>query len=290
MERPNSESVKVTTWRSKPMPSMARLNAASAWLNCRKAGSMSCISCAPALIPRRERKRLRPLRRPLRFERVVVWRPILRMRRRGFSLEGSRVRNGTENFKPLNMRFHSMLLPIHVSLVLRKNRRTPDWIAMQISRRPLTADDEAFIKRLIEDVVADELGARLWPDAVRVTLLDTQYRARRAGYRDAFPDAAEEIVQRDGEAAGWLVTARDAESIRVVDIAVLAQERGKGLGTACIRDLQAEAERTARLLRLSVVRMTAAARLYERLGFQVTGGDEIRYAMEWRARPIHVAE
>ena len=86
-----------------------------------------------------------------------------------------------------------------------------------------------------------------------------------------------------------MVTARDAESIRVVDIALLAQERGQGLGTACIRDLQAEAERTARTLRLSVVRMNAAARLYERLGFRVTGGDEIRYAMEWRARPIDVA-
>jgi hypothetical protein len=54
--------------------------------------------------------------------------------------------------------------------------------------------------------------------------------------------------------------------------------------------LQAEAERTARLLRLSVVRTSAAARLYDKLGFRVTGGDEIRYAMEWRARPIDVAE
>jgi ribosomal protein S18 acetylase RimI-like enzyme len=153
---------------------------------------------------------------------------------------------------------------------------------MEISRRPLTVDDEPFIKRLIEEVVADELGARLWPDAVRAPLLDIQYRARRRGFRDAFPGATEEIVQRDGEAAGWLVTARDAESIRVVDIALLPQERGKGLGTACIRDLQAEAERAAAILRLSVVRMNAAARLYERLGFRVTGGDEIRYAMEWR--------
>jgi ribosomal protein S18 acetylase RimI-like enzyme len=161
---------------------------------------------------------------------------------------------------------------------------------MQVSRRPLTVDDEPFIKRLIAEVVADELGARLWPDAARVPLVDIQYRARRQGFHDAFPDATEEIVQRDGEAAGWLVTARDAESIRVVDIALLPQERGQGLGTACIRDLQDEAERTARLLRLSVVRMNAAARLYERLGFQITGGDEIRYAMEWRARPIDVAE
>jgi len=154
---------------------------------------------------------------------------------------------------------------------------------MQISRRPLTVDDEPFIKRLIDEVVADELGARLWPDAVRLPLLDIQYRARRRGFHDNFPGATEEIVQRDGAAVGWLVTARDAESILVVDIAILAQERGKGLGTACIRDLQAEAERTVRTLRLSVVRVNTAARLYERLGFRVTGGDEIRYAMEWRA-------
>jgi GNAT superfamily N-acetyltransferase len=153
---------------------------------------------------------------------------------------------------------------------------------MQISRRPLTLDDEPFINRLIEEVAADELGARLWPDAVRVSLLDIQYRARRRGFHDALPDATEQIIQRDGEAAGRLVTARDAESIRVVDSALLPQARGQGLGTACIRDLQAEAERTGHPLRLSVVRMNAAARLYERLGFRVTGGDQIRYAMEWR--------
>jgi hypothetical protein len=128
---------------------------------------------------------------------------------------------------------------------------------MEISCRPLTVDDEPFIKRLIEDVVADELGARLWPDAVLAPLLDIQYRAP-GGFRDAFPGATEEIVQRDG--AGWLVTARDAESIRVVDIAFLPQERDKGLGTACIRDLQTEAERTIRILRISVVQMNAAAR------------------------------
>jgi hypothetical protein len=58
---------------------------------------------------------------------------------------------------------------------------------MQISRRPLTADDEPFIKRLIDELVADELGARPWPDAARVPLLDIQYRARRQGFRDAFP-------------------------------------------------------------------------------------------------------
>jgi ribosomal protein S18 acetylase RimI-like enzyme len=153
---------------------------------------------------------------------------------------------------------------------------------MLISRRAVTGDDEAFIQRLIEEAVADELGAREWPEPARSKLLEIQYLARRRGYREAFPGATEEIVQRDGEAAGWLVTARDGESIRVVDIALLPEERGKGVGTACIRDLQGEAERSARMVRLSVVRNNPAALLYHRLGFRVTGGDEIRYAMEWR--------
>ena len=78
-------------------------------------------------------------------------------------------------------------------------------------------------------------------------------------------------MQRDGQAAGRLVTARDAESIRVVDIAFLPQEQGKDLGTACIRDLQAE-RRDDRIAAIGVLRGGKTRPVEPRLDHIVDGG------------------
>ncbi len=154
---------------------------------------------------------------------------------------------------------------------------------MEISLRPAAAEDEPFIRALIEEVVADDLGARGWPEPVRLPLLDMQYRARRQGLQAAFPAALQQIILREEQAAGWMVVAPGTDEIRLVDIAVKPVFRGNGLAASCIRDLQAEAARAALPLRLSVARSSRAVDLYRRLGFEISGGDEMRYAMQWSA-------
>jgi ribosomal protein S18 acetylase RimI-like enzyme len=64
---------------------------------------------------------------------------------------------------------------------------------------------------------------------------------------------------------------------------ILADHRGKGIGSAIIQDLLAESDRARKPLRLTVrVGNYGAIRLYERFGFQRLGGDEVNHLMERR--------
>ena len=157
--------------------------------------------------------------------------------------------------------------------------------SLMLTLRPASSDDEPFLRALIGEIVADDLGAHSWPEAMREPLVDIQYRARRQGLRATYPDGAERIVLLDNVPVGWVVTARLSDCLVLADIAILRTHRGRGFGAGLIRDLQSEAAGASLPLRLSVVRQNPARLLYERLGFAITGGDEIRYSMQWQANP-----
>jgi len=150
---------------------------------------------------------------------------------------------------------------------------------MTLSLRPEAEADEPFLRRLIIGAISQELGAEYWPEAMRGRLLDMQYSARRLPLRDRYPDGQSSIVLLDGAEAGWIFVASLPGELRLVEILILPEHRGKGTGNALIRQLIADAG--SRPVRLSVdARNTRAIRLYERLGFQPAGGDEVHLTME----------
>jgi ribosomal protein S18 acetylase RimI-like enzyme len=73
----------------------------------------------------------------------------------------------------------------------------------------------------------------------------------------------------DGEPAGRLYVHRGDREIRIVDIALVPEHRGSGVGTSLLRDLLAEADAGGKSVTIHVERMNPALRLYERLGFSV---------------------
>jgi GNAT superfamily N-acetyltransferase len=149
-----------------------------------------------------------------------------------------------------------------------------------VTHRPATAADEPFVRALIYELVTADLGAAIWPEAVRAPLLEIQYRGRISGIREQFPDAAGEILLADGEPVGWAVIHRGPEEIRLVEIAVRGVSRGKGIGEARLKELLAEADLAGKPVRLRVTAGNRAIRLYQRLGFRQTGSDEVRLWME----------
>jgi ribosomal protein S18 acetylase RimI-like enzyme len=60
---------------------------------------------------------------------------------------------------------------------------------------------------------------------------------------------------------------RGESEIRIVDIALLPDYRGNGIGTALLRDLFSEADAAGKTVTIHVERFNPALRLYERLGF-----------------------
>ncbi len=148
--------------------------------------------------------------------------------------------------------------------------------------RPAIAEDEPFLYDLVTGAMAERLAASAWKPAMRETLLRMQYEAARRGYAERFPDAEHSIIVVEGQPAGHTIIARSDEELRIVDIIVAHQFRGNGLGTAVLKTYLDEAERSGRRARLQVAITNPAIRLYQRLGFEQVGGDEVNLELERR--------
>jgi ribosomal protein S18 acetylase RimI-like enzyme len=96
-----------------------------------------------------------------------------------------------------------------------------------------------------------------------------------------FPAADSQIIRFDGADVGWVVVNTLPDEVRLIEIMVIPELRGRGIGTAVVREILAAGGDAGKPVRLSVNLMNRAAiRLYERLGFRRTGGDEAQQFME----------
>lgn len=150
-----------------------------------------------------------------------------------------------------------------------------------LSLRPVCGQDEPFLRDLIVSHIAAEPGFSILPEPVRTEISVLQHKARRGSIAATYPDAAEQIIIVDGQSAGWLVVAKLAAEVRLVEILISDAYRSRGVGSSVIRGVIESAAALGRPLRLTVSRTNLRAiRLYERLGFAPSGGDEIRLAMQ----------
>lgn len=156
---------------------------------------------------------------------------------------------------------------------------------MTVSLRPETSADDDFLRSVITATVAQELGADAWPEPMRTHLAGMQYTMRRQGVRARHPEGESRIIAADGVSIGWLFTAELPDVVWLVEIMVAPEARGKGVGAEAVRQvLEAAGEKTVRL-KVNVTN-GRAVRLYERLGFRRSGGDEVQHLMEHpAARP-----
>lgn len=110
-------------------------------------------------------------------------------------------------------------------------------------------------------------------------LVGMQFRAQSMSIRLDHPDADRQIVLIEGEPAGRLIIDGSGNHIEVIDVALLPQYRNHGVGTSVLRTVMAQADRLGRAVRLHVEKQSRAVRLYERLGFSISGDVGMYFAM-----------
>lgn len=154
--------------------------------------------------------------------------------------------------------------------------------AFGISYRPMTDADLPFVAALYASTRAEELAALGWPDAVRAAFLDQQHRAQHLHYRAHYPDAEWLIVEQAGAAIGRLYLGGDAADLRLIDISLLPEARGAGIGGAILEDVIADARGAGRMVSLHVEPGNPARRLYARLGFAEVAESQTAIRMERR--------
>ena len=85
-----------------------------------------------------------------------------------------------------------------------------------------------------------------------------------------------------GELAGRLYVHRREREIRIMDIALLPEFRGRGIGTKLLNEILMEGERTGRPVTIHVESFNPARRLYERLGFTRVASNGVYLLLEWK--------
>jgi ribosomal protein S18 acetylase RimI-like enzyme len=152
-----------------------------------------------------------------------------------------------------------------------------------IALRPITPEDESFLRRLFASTRAEELAITGWSEEKKAAFCRMQFDAQSADYRKNYADASFDIIERDGVAAGRLLVWRSGKEILIVDISLRPEHRGAGIGTKLLRELQDEARAAGKSLTIHVERYNPALRLYKRLGFKTVEEQEVYLLMEWIA-------
>jgi ribosomal protein S18 acetylase RimI-like enzyme len=67
----------------------------------------------------------------------------------------------------------------------------------------------------------------------------------------------------------------------VLDIALLPEHRGRGIGAWLLTDVLAEAGAAAKPVQIHVERFNPAQRLYDRLGFRQIADEGVYLRLEW---------
>jgi ribosomal protein S18 acetylase RimI-like enzyme len=110
----------------------------------------------------------------------------------------------------------------------------------------------------------------------------SQFELQHREYHGTYPDATFEILLVGGKPAGRLYVRRTDDEVHVIDIALLPEFRGRGIGTALVSELLEEAAGSGRVASIYVEQTNRALSLYRRLGFEPVADQGIYLLMEWR--------
>ncbi len=104
---------------------------------------------------------------------------------------------------------------------------------------------------------------------------------QQARFAKNFSAQEVQVIVFAGRDAGYIALRRAPEEIQLFNIMISHEFQNRGLGTAVMNTLLAEARREKLPLRLQVLKVNPARRLYERIGFAVVGETDTHYQMRW---------
>ena len=158
--------------------------------------------------------------------------------------------------------------------------------AVSFVLRPACAGDEAFLFELYCTTRNEEIAMWGLESTQQEMLLKMQFNAQRQHYELAYEALEHSIILVGNRPAGRIMVFRSEREFVLVDVALLPDARGMGIGTALIADLLTEAERAGKPVSLHVAKDNRARRLYERSGFEIREDTGMYFKMESRPQRV----
>ena len=150
-----------------------------------------------------------------------------------------------------------------------------------VTLRPATPRDYDFMRRLYHSTRAEEMAHFPFDEAKKQEFLDSQFAAQFQHYGIHYPTVERNIVEKDGQPIGRLWIDEWKDQIRLVDIALMPECRGSGIGSRLLRDVLARGTAAGKPVTIHVEGFNPALRLYQRLGFEHVDTNGVYYLMRW---------
>jgi ribosomal protein S18 acetylase RimI-like enzyme len=160
--------------------------------------------------------------------------------------------------------------------------RIPEKLARAgIGLRPEVPSDDAFLLALYRSTREHELAMLPhWDEAAKAAFIAQQFAAQRHHYRGVIENCSFDVIERKGAPIGRLYVQERQTQLHIVDIALMPEERGRGVGQALLESLIREASVAGKATGIFVESYNPARRLYERLGFTPIGEQSVYVEME----------
>jgi N-acetylglutamate synthase-like GNAT family acetyltransferase len=138
---------------------------------------------------------------------------------------------------------------------------------VQLSFSPIAGSDDAFLLALYASVRADEMAMVPWSDEQKSAFLKSQYDAQHLHYTEKYPQGSFQIIKSGDKKIGRLYTAELADEIRIIDILISSEFRGKKIGTTLIAEILRGADEKNKAVQIYLDADDRSANLFARLGF-----------------------
>ena len=152
---------------------------------------------------------------------------------------------------------------------------------MTISLRLALSGDEEFLFSVYASTRMEEMALVDWNAAQKEQFLRMQFLAQDSDYKTNYPGAKFQLILLDGQAVGRLYIYRMTDEVHVLDISLLPQYRGQGIGSYLLNRILEEGAESHRPVTIYVQRVSPALHLYERLGFRAVNEQGPYLFMKW---------
>ena len=152
----------------------------------------------------------------------------------------------------------------------------------ELGLRPAGPADAEVLYRIYASTREEELAVVPWDAATKEAFLRMQFTAQHTDYHARYPGASYDLVMAGEQVLGRLYVQRGETVWQVLDIALLPEHRGKGIGARLMTQVLAGAGAADKRVQVHVERFNPAQHLYDRLGFRQIKDQGVYLLLEWR--------